>query len=500
MPRVALTANLLGLFACSPGCHSIDPRFTLLINRVFALAGSVHRSRRLVRERFLGLCFGLTCSAGGCGFLPVASILSSTQRRKARRLRATARRVVWLYKKGWVFASKARLLHCRKILSQHHSADPVFLRSIQRAAMEDYQQRGKPAPWKCGPCKRMVKGRESYCPACYGHWSVVQTTESGGWNWDKWQSASQQPKNPKVPKPRRPSRSQSAHAGKESNAQGSGEGLPEIPGFPPAFKQTGPSPFSLPATSYSGANAAFSPWNVQERPPERPSEAAGVNSELLTALRKAFPKQEDMPEELREVMNRTHANVGKQLTVELHRAAAMLGKARKSWAQIQESQRVHKARWMQHVAESIDSWRAQIQAYKVQQDNYQTSLSQAQKEIEAARATIQRLNQEAAGALCMPKEVSDMMEASPSIQPPDQNDLKMRAMMQAQLQEAFEAMTDAPSQQDSMLDDRKTAQPQSKRHRSASPSASQDREQTEPAPPVPQPEAVAPQEVRKDAS
>lgn len=333
--------------------------------------------------------------------------------------------------------------------------------------MQNYKMNPKPAPWKCGPCKRMVKGIDEFCPMCYGHWATVQEQAGqggGGWNWDRWNAQqTRAPNPPKPPKPKRPSRSQSEkQKGKDASKGTGAEGL-ELPAFPQPFQNLGPSPFGGASSSYAGANVASSPWMPADRP-----ETSMANAELLSAIRKAFPKQEDMPDHLREVMNRTSASVGRHLTTELHRAAATLGKARKTMTQVIEAQRVHKARWMQHVSESIDSWRAQLQAFKAQQTQFQASLSQAQKDVESARATIQRLNQEAAGTLAMPQEVSDLLETTPTCLPPNPEEAKLRAQMQEQLQAAFEVLGEVPQGAEGVLGDT-TVPPANKRHRSSSP-------------------------------
>lgn len=308
----------------------------------------------------------------------------------------------------------------------------------------------------------MVKGSEEYCPACYGYWSEVQVpaTSSGGWNWDRWNS--DPPRKPKK-KDKKPSRSEKARQ-RDGGAEGSA--VFDLPNFPPPFKSQGQSPFTIP-TTYAGANAASSPWQSGDRPQDQPGPS---NTELVQAIMKAFPNQSQMPEELREVMGKTNAAVGRQLTSEMHKAAAMMGKARKTIQQVQESQRAHRLKWMQHVAESIDSWKAQLTAFETQQAQYRASIQQAESDIAAARDTIQKLNQEAAGNFHMPKEVDDMLrfgEESSTLDPGDGHlRVKLQAILQSCLEVSGEKIPEKPAEDDLQ---EKVAQPAPKRHRSTSP-------------------------------
>eukprot|EP00438_Fugacium_kawagutii_P016535 Skav227296 [mRNA] locus=scaffold2645:50191:51324:- [translate_table: standard] len=314
----------------------------------------------------------------------------------------------------------------------------------------------KLAPWKCRPCKRMIKGHQETCPVCYGHWTAVSETstpvQDAGWTWHRWQEAQEYQEYPKknrkgtgrgTGKDRSATNSQKPKANKEGKAKGKGDkgdgrkgdvSAPStgLPSFPPPFVNQSYTPFSLPSTG-PGGNAAFSPWNTEYRQ-DKVAEIGPQDSELLQAIRKSFPNQDQMPDEIRDAVLKTKAQVGKHLTSEMHRAAAASGKARKTVSQMQESQRNHRLRWMQHVAESIDSWKSQLSAFQVQQQQFQASIAQAMKDMHAARAQIESLNQQAAGAIEMPKEVNEMLLAEEEKEYQDANEIQMRSKMQELLQ------------------------------------------------------------------
>lgn len=341
----------------------------------------------------------------------------------------------------------------------------------------------------------MVKGTMEFCPACFSHWTSVQVPPSGpadgGWTWQRWQderpdqpsrrredrsnTLSQRPKKDKPFKKGKGKGDKNSSKKGDGDAGSSGKGLPDLPSFPPPFANQGFTPFSA-ASVYASGNAASSPW-MQGPAPSKPVESSNMDSELLVAIRKAYPDQSSMPDDIKEVVMKTNAQVGRQLTSEMHRAAAALGKARKALSQVQESQRAHRVRWSQHVAESIDSWKAQLTAFQCQQQNFQAQALQAQKDIQAARTTIQTLNQQAAGAVQVPQEVSELLEVTEPKDFQDPKDVQLRAKMQEILQSCVnftvESTVPLPAAETPMEDDTSIEKGKDhKRHRSASPQAS----------------------------
>ena len=108
------------------------------------------------------------CILGFFSYCACSSTATSTQRRRERKIRAQARLRWFLHRKGhWVLTS-AQLEQIHRQLRAHHSRDPKFLKLIQKemASMRSTSRtrQTKAPPWRCGQCKRLVKGKEEFWP------------------------------------------------------------------------------------------------------------------------------------------------------------------------------------------------------------------------------------------------------------------------------------------------------------------------------------------------
>eukprot|EP00438_Fugacium_kawagutii_P028664 Skav214042 [mRNA] locus=scaffold2017:203385:213674:+ [translate_table: standard] len=301
----------------------------------------------------------------------------------------------------------------------------------------------KPPPWKCRPCKRVVSGNDEACPLCWTHWTLCadanfvaprrpSQSQRPVWNWSQWDNqATPQPKDrPKTPRRRE---------GKEQReVQQPVQPAPPPPApFPMPFDFANVMPAAGPSTAYSGAHAASVPWNA---PYQEPKETKESDQELLAILRKSFPDQGVLPEELREAMNRSSTSVSKSITADMHRATNSLGKARKALQQAQESQRLHRQQWLKHLEESTAAWNAQLKAYQVQQAQYEAMTQQARADFASARESIKKLNEEAAEMSLVKAEIAD----EPTLGPEEKLDAQeqaMRARLQDALQQCAQAVT-----------------------------------------------------------
>lgn len=151
---------------------------------------------------------------------------------------------MWLHRRGLRPLSLTQLLTYRHRLSQHHSRDPVHLSLVKQtigkqvAAMTDASK----GPWRCGPCRRLVKAAIPYCPNCGGHWTAIadetyvhgqpkKSQNASGWEWDQWSdwNGSQN----RTASPRARSQSQRARRGRKGKGKGK-SAEPEVPGGAPS--------------------------------------------------------------------------------------------------------------------------------------------------------------------------------------------------------------------------------------------------------------------------
>ena len=294
-------------------------------------------------------------------------------------------------------------------------------------------------PWRCGPCRRLVKAAISYCPNCGGHWTEIadETYVHGqpkkpttrGWEWDQWSDwngAQNRTASSRV-------RSQSQRARRGRKGKGKDKSVDrEVDGGVPSFPSMPQSPF---VTSGPYAVATTSPpWTV-EKPPDQPS----VNQELIQAVRKAFPDPSGLPSELKDILDKTESSEMKKITTDLHKSTAALGRARKQLQELQEAKAQHRAKWVQHLNASLDAWQKQTEGFDKQQVQYSTMIQQATIELHAARNSIQQLNAKAA----QDRNLESLLEEAPAEHPDaalvDAEEKKLRERMKDVLSKAAKA-------------------------------------------------------------
>ena len=273
-------------------------------------------------------CFSST----SCSICYVFTIQASV-RRRLRRARAVARYKWWLYRTGGI----DRRLHVPvlswilRTLSGHHSRDFKHLSTVQRhlkAAMAYTESQ----PWRCGPCKRLVKAKPQFCPNCGSWWedvydrsyqpSMQRHAEDQSWTWNAWQDSSQ--RRPKTPA-RRQSRSSSARRkgkraekgkekGKEKGREkGKDKGTEVISPFSNTLMSPPPAPTPFPTLQNSAMSSMMETTSSgsQSQP----------GAELIAAIKKAFPDSSSLPAEIKEALDKTEVAV----TKDLHRATSALG-------------------------------------------------------------------------------------------------------------------------------------------------------------------------------
>ena len=280
-------------------------------------------------------------------------------------------------------------------LVAHHSRDRGHLALIKQQLKSTMSNQDK-APWRCGPCRRMVKATQSYCPACGSWWeSVIDHTYvqprkeqwDQSWTWNSWEEAAA--KGTPRGAGRKPSRVRSSSErrrtqkgkgkGKGSKVGGKGADMPK--------EHTKPH-YSLPL--------APQPWIADGEVPAAvtaPSIAQAVNSssEVITALRKLYPDPAQMPSDLRTAVERTEAQTSRQVTRDLHTATSQLGRAKKSLAEAKEARGQHRKAWFAFLAECATTWREQQKAYVDHEQVLKSQEEKARLEIVTITNQIQQL-------------------------------------------------------------------------------------------------------------
>ena len=245
-----------------------------------------------------------------------------------------------------------------------------------------------PQPWRCKTCWRLIKAKQQYCPSCGGWWGDVNDTTyqkrpsqvQQDWQWNEWEETTPRQRN----------------ARKRSNStrsKGRGKGKSKDKGKEKPTEGSQPSPFATMPLPEVPAGP-FAPTNLHLALPEP---AASGSNELLSAIRRAFPDTQSMPTEIKEALERSEGQVSKQLTSELHRATSSMGKAQRTLKELMDAKERHRLQWLQHLGESLKSWRLQLDSYDAKQSEFADSITKARKDMEASHVMIQTLNARAAG-------------------------------------------------------------------------------------------------------
>lgn len=214
------------------------------------------------------------------------------------------------------------------------------------------------------------------------------------------------------------------------------------------FANLNPTPFG-----HTGYHAAFGtppPWTGTEAassttPPAMPPE----HKELLAAVRSAFPDQTKMPIAIREAVEKTTTQSSKQLTTDLHRAAAAIGKARRAIQEIQEAKLKHRTMWASHFQEALTAWQQQIQAFNNQQTEYGHKLCKAQADLQTANDWLQELNIQAKAMDMKPLE--DAAEVGEITEPTELQPEHIHEQLRRKLEECVQ-LTGTPSKPKGVLE------------------------------------------------
>lgn len=167
-----------------------------------------------------------------------------------------------------------------------------------------------------------------------------------------------------------------------------------------------------------------------------PAQVYAQNQELITALRNAYPNQEDMPEEDKELIERTEKELSKSITTNIHASTRALSRAQKALGEATEARRKHRSAWMQYLKEGLEAWEKSLDSYRRQQAALQAAATKARQDITMARQAIEN-NAKAAVDPSVLKHASTAIKDEPEEQAQedavDQEEEKLRASLQGVL-------------------------------------------------------------------
>lgn len=202
-----------------------------------------------------------------------------------------------------------------------------------------------------------------------------------------------------------------------------------------------------------------------------PTDGLQPGSDLIAAIRKAFPDVNSMPQEVREALDKSEQGVTRQVTQDLHRATASLGRAQKAVRELMESRDRHKQKWMQYLQDSLKLWNDQMTAFDAQQESFVQAIAKAKEGMNQAHHNIQVLNARAAGKpapeqLVTPK---DELGFPPDMDPEEKAARKkLRDLMAQCAIKACGNTKEEKTEAEAILDSDDERR-ENKRHRSASP-------------------------------
>ena len=301
-------------------------------------------------------------------------------------------------------------------------------------------------PWKCS-CMRLNKKTAEYCGQCGKHWTKVQGLQEKQWNkwsqWERWENRPTAQERESSQKARSASRRRKNKGGKGAGKDGSKKGKDAESGQPFAL----PSPF----VNYQSPPTSTTPWvgeaQVQEASPFQPSQSSqamqtATSTELVAALNKAYGTREQMPADVRELVDKVAQQSSKNITKELHTETSNLGRAKKALVEIVESRRQHRQAWTQHLRDSIAMWNKQLQQFTEHQAMLSEREGRAIREIQSATRAIQELNNKAVGGSdkTFTPSMPEVMESSLEEPKKDQEAEDLKAQLHKVLADCAKAI------------------------------------------------------------
>lgn len=203
-------------------------------------------------------------------------------------------------------------------------------------------------------------------PTSRGRSPHVRSVHTSDWNWDGTTV--------------HPQRERSGSA--KTTKQGRGRRKKHTKG-PPYATLTMPPPWKPDGTALRDSTSA-------------PSTAVTVQAEWIKEIREAYGDEKDMPANIRRMLEKHDPNSGRQLTASINKTTKDLEKARDSLQKLSEAKAKHRTQWMSHMKSLMETLSKQVEAFEVQQKNYDDKIKSNQRDIQVTRRELKRLTAQAA--------------------------------------------------------------------------------------------------------
>ena len=144
------------------------------------------------------------------------------------------------------------------------------------------------------------------------------------------------------------------------------------------------------------------PWKPDKQPVDAAQTAsnavANAQAEMVKELREAYQADQEMPPNVRKVVEKHDPMSGRNLSAAMNKATKSLDKARDSMRKLQDAKANHRTQWMKHMKSLMETLEKQVEAFDQQQDQYIQKIRTAQKEVQNARQDLQKLTEQAAAS------------------------------------------------------------------------------------------------------
>lgn len=266
----------------------------------------------------------------------------------------------------------------------------------------------KAAPWKCGDCRRLVKGTVMYCPGCGQWWENCidssypeatststhrnQTYTNASWeDWQSWgRNASQSPR-------RRQQRPQSRRGKGNQGRSGKGKGKGEMRGSQKGFMgQEGMAP--LPPPPIPPYMSTMDTAWMQPPPPYNdgktsvaPDTASQAESKLRQVLATLKKNETELPPDVAQMLKDTSVKDGKMKIKGMHEAVEVLGKAHAALEHACHERAQNLATWRQFLHQSVQRWQEYTERFQHQERVNLGAIGQAREELKQAQQVFKEL-------------------------------------------------------------------------------------------------------------